>query len=81
MSKYRNKYEIFCDAYGTFVNKSKCNKCPLKRDCTKVKFRSLNNIEFKIHRVLLKFYYHFLNNSTNRINMKKNNVWNVLEVI
>jgi len=50
MSNYRNKYEIFCDAYGTFVNKSKCNKCPLKRDCTKVKFRSLNTIEFKILR-------------------------------
>jgi cytochrome c oxidase assembly protein Cox11 len=49
MSKYRNKYEIFCDAYGSYVKKRECKKCKLKNDCVKVKLHYLKNKALKWH--------------------------------
>ncbi len=48
MSEYRNKYLIYCDAYGTYVNKSECRKCILKKDCVKIKLPLFNTERFKI---------------------------------
>ncbi|MBZ2164469.1 hypothetical protein [Methanobacterium spitsbergense] len=48
MSKYRNKYEIFCDAYGSYVSNRECNRCRLKSDCIRLKL-PVNN-QFKIGR-------------------------------
>ena len=50
MSKYRNKYEIFCDAYGSYVTKAECKKCRLKRDCLKTRLPNLKGSWFRIPR-------------------------------
>ncbi len=37
----------FCDAYGTYVVNSECEKCKLRCDCIKVKIPELKNKSFR----------------------------------
>lgn len=41
---------IFCYAYGTQVLKSECRRCPLRKDCTKIKLINLGISKYKIQR-------------------------------
>jgi hypothetical protein len=39
---------IFCDAYGTQISKKECRRCPLRKDCTKIKLNNLSISKYKI---------------------------------
>ncbi len=38
---------IFCDAYGTYVVKSRCRNCTLRRDCVKIRLPKSKNHNLK----------------------------------
>ncbi len=48
MNECRNKFSIYCDAIGSYVSQSECEKCLLKKDCIKIKLSPLYRRHFKI---------------------------------
>ena len=38
---------IFCDAYGTYIDPSKCENCKIKKDCFKIKLPKCHISEIK----------------------------------
>ncbi len=52
MSKHKNGYWIYCDAYGSYVVPSECENCIIKKDCIKIKLPLMISEHFKIIRYL-----------------------------
>ncbi|WP_156096022.1 hypothetical protein [Methanobacterium sp. SMA-27] len=48
MSKYANECLIYCDAYGSYVIPSECEKCLLKKDCIKIKLSIIKSESLNI---------------------------------
>lgn len=45
MSDFREM--IFCDAYGIYIDPSKCENCNIKKDCFKIKLPKCHVSEIK----------------------------------
>ena len=45
-----SKYKTFCDAYGTIVTQTECEKCKLRNDCIKIQLQNFIKRPSKIQK-------------------------------